>query len=145
MKVTKTAPRWATELVTQVCADYKRSKPVKFQWYNTKHKHTSGHASYYGRKIHISAGTDGWEHNPVLLHELSHHIVSKTRRGKKRGHDIKFWSLFWELSEQYGNVELSYKRDVELARKWRPESRAKALVAYDRRPIEKAPAITEAN
>lgn len=134
MKVTKTAPEWATNLVIQVCAEYKRSLPKVFQWYNTKDKHTSGHASYYGKKIHISAGKDDWEHKPVLLHELSHHIVSKTAKGKKRGHDKRFWELFWELSELYGSVELSYKRDVEMAREWRPGTRTKALVAYDKLP-----------
>lgn len=136
MKTTSTAPQWAIDLVIQVCKDYNRALPKKFQWYNTKDTHTSGHASYHGVKIHISAGIDDWEHNPVVLHELSHHIVSKTKAGKRVGHSKRFWELFWELSERYGNVSLSYNRDVTLAREWRPNTRAKALIAYDKLPIK---------
>jgi len=132
MKTTKTCPQWAIELVTEVCKDYKRATPKKFQWYNASHKHTSGHAKYDGSKIHISAGQDNWEHNPVLLHELSHHIAGQTKRG--RGHNKRFWELFWELSQSYGDVRLSYKRDVELATEWRPGTRIKASIAYDKLP-----------
>jgi hypothetical protein len=130
MKATKTAPEWATNLVIQVCAEYNRKQPKSFQWYRTKSKSTSGRASYDGSRIHISAGTDEWEHKVVLIHELSHHINAKSKRG--RGHNKRFWELFWELSELYGSTKLSYKRDVEMAREWRPKTRVKATETYDR-------------
>lgn len=130
MKTSIKTPDWAISLVEQVCRDYKRKLPGKFQWYVSSHKSTSGRASYDGRRIHISAGTDDWEHRVVLLHELAHHVNAK---GGKHGHTKRFWLLLCELSEKYGDINLTYKRDVELTRQWRPGTRVTALEAFDGR------------
>lgn len=138
MKSSKTAPVWAVNLVTQVCSDYKRALPMKFQWYNRNRKHSCGHTMYDGSKVHVAAGTDEWEHRPVLLHELTHHLISKTRKGRKAGHSLGFWKLYFELNAKYANIEDAYKRDIELATEWRPGTRRKAIMAYDLLPKEKA-------
>lgn len=127
MKTTSTAPTWAVELVVEVCAAYKRRTPDLLQWYATKEKYSSGHASYSGKKIHISAGTDEHEQRVVLLHELAHHILAK--RGRQ-GHSKRFWELFIELNIKHGDIKKAYWRDVEMATKFRPGTRVKAIEAF---------------
>lgn len=138
MKTTHTAPAWSIQLVQQVCADYKRALPDKLSWYDKNRVHTSGHTKYarwHGlNQIHISAGKDEWEHRVVVLHELAHHIMGKTRKGTLQGHSLKFWRLLFDLAINYGNVDDLYKRDIELAQGWRPGTRKLATVAYDELP-----------
>lgn len=128
MKASGTAPEWAVALVIEVCAEYKRRTPDVLQWYNTSHPNTSGRALYSGKKIHISAGTDEWEHRIVLLHELAHHILAKG--GKRRGHSKAFWELFIELNKNHGDVALAYKRDVVMHQEWFAGGRVKATEAF---------------
>lgn len=130
MKSSKTAPEWAVNLMIQVCADYNRALPKKFQWFNRSRQETCGHVSFHQNKLHVAAGKDDWQHKPVLLHELAHWIMGKTSKGRKAGHNKKFWQLFWELNETYGSLELAYERDVKLAREWRPNTRAWAVNTY---------------
>lgn len=139
MKTTKTAPQWAIELVEQVCKDYRRKLPRKLQWFNTKRQHTSGYTRYDGSKIHISAGKDEWEHKPVLLHELTHQVIAKTRKGQSENHSMRFWRLLFEFGERYKCVELIRQRDIALATEWRPGTRKKAQIAYDQLPKTKSP------
>ena len=122
------APTWAQELVMQVCEDYKRAKPTEFRWRNMKtRRSSSGHWNWtqlynwrngsrhlrgvIQTKITISAGTTGKDHKEVLLHELAHHIVAKTRQGRKAGHPVRFWKLHYELCKRYG-VEPDHDRNV---------------------------------
>lgn len=108
MKATLSTPQWAVDLVTQVCRDYNRSLPKKLQWYrSSSSRWSSGFTYYNGSKIHITAGSDEYDQELVLLHELTHHIVSKTRKGKRESHSIRFWRLAFELYERYG-IELGY-------------------------------------
>ena len=132
MRVTTTAPDWARPLVEQVCADYKRALPEKLQWYNTKEKHTSGHTRYSG-KIHVSAGTDSWEHLPVLLHELAHWIIGRTPKGRRAGHNLAFWQLVAQLNAKHGDLGLAFKREVSLATEWRPGTRKTAVAVFAER------------
>lgn len=141
MKASKTAPHWAIDLVHQVCSDYKRKLPGLLQWYNVQRGSASGYTWFNGKKIHISACHDDTENKIVLLHELAHHIVSKTRKGKREGHSLRFWRLVFELSQRYGTgVDETYKREVEsyvIKRYLNPSYRAKAVWAYEE--IKKAP------
>jgi predicted SprT family Zn-dependent metalloprotease len=128
MKTTSTTPAWAVALVIEVCAEYKRRTPDKLQWYNTSDKSTSGRTLYNGAKIHISAGTDEWEHRIVLLHELAHHILAKG--GRRKGHSKAFWELFIELNKNHGDIALAYKRDVVMHQEWYDGGRIKATEAF---------------
>jgi hypothetical protein len=105
-------PEWAEELTIEVCREYKRSLPDVVQWYSGSSKWTSGHWTYYTSgsiracrlhfKIHITAGTDPTDARYALLHELAHHIVGKTKAGRKEHHSMRFWLLTWELCDKYG-------------------------------------------
>lgn len=121
--VSKQTPQWAVDFVQQVCKDYKRALPLEFKWINDHHSNwSSGWTAYDGSKILIRAGHDGYDQELVILHELAHHIVSKSK--KKLGHSIKFWKLAFELYDRYG-IELGYAL-------YREEGyRAKATQAYN--------------
>lgn len=136
MKYTNSTPSWAVELVLQVCKDYRRRAPSELRWYQSNKEHSNGHWNWFNSKIFIRAGTDKAEQRVVLIHELAHCIIGKSRktRYKRFSHTIKFWRLFWELSARYGDVEESYQRDVIQFQKWYPGSRVKAQQAYDQRP-----------
>lgn len=127
MKTQSTTPDWAVELVKEVCKAYHRAAPKQFSWYNTKNEFSSGYTWYFKSKIHVSAGTNDAEARTVLLHELSHWILTKR---KPVGHTVKFWQLFVELNKQYGDINEAYKRDVEVATMWRPNTRAKAIQVF---------------
>lgn len=123
MKVTKTCPQWAIDLVTKVCKDYKRALPKQLQWYQSDLRDkSSGHAGW--GKIHITAGCDELDSRLVLLHELAHHITQKTQKVKRRyayhsrnsrvfeGHSIRFWRLAVTLYKENG-VDMEYAFDRE--------------------------------
>lgn len=134
MKTTYSTPQWAIELVEQVCKDYARSKPLELQWFdrtqNTKRMYiehhedgrrtwqtepirsSSGTTWAYRQKIHISAGSDVKDQKLVLLHELAHHILNKTKKGRGQGHTTKFWKLAFELYERYGiDMKTAFNRE----------------------------------
>lgn len=108
MKTSKTMPDWAVELVKQVCKDYNRTLPARVQWYRRRfRKHTSGFTRWGGKEIHISAGSDEYDQELVLLHELAHYLVMRTKKGRHESHSIRFWRLAFELYDRYG-IELGY-------------------------------------
>ena len=123
MKHTKTAPAWAVELTKQVCKDYNRATPKMLRWYNGSNEFSSGFTYYDGSSVFVRAGTHGLDQELVLLHELAHHLVSKTGKGRKQGHSIKFWRLAFELYDKY-------KVDLDYAIYREEEYRAKANWAY---------------
>ena len=124
MKHTNTTPTWAVQLVTQVCKDYNRVLPKKLQWYNsTRSSWSSGFTWYDGHKIHVTAGRDQYDQELVLLHELAHYLVCKTKKGRKESHSIRFWRLAFELYDRYG-IDLGYAIYRE------DHYRAKASQAY---------------
>lgn len=134
MQTTATCPDWAIELVTQACKDYKRSLPTKLQWYQTANEHSSGHVDYACTRMHVTAGNQKWECRAVLIHELAHYLLGKTKWGRKQRHSIHFWRLYWQLAERYGSVAENYERDVTLARQWRPNTNAWAIHTYAELP-----------
>lgn len=120
MKTTPNTPQWATDLVIQVCKDYKRTLPRILTWENTEHLKSSGWCSYmkskdknrYQRKyfriyadykkfqdrhqqIKIKAGYDLQDQRLVLLHELAHWV-------KMQKHTRRFWETAFLFYEQYG-------------------------------------------
>lgn len=143
MQTTSTTPDWAVELVKQVCKERRRALPSKLQWYDRSkskkvfrtfnedgsrslqirnQKYTSG-TTWGSGKIHISAGTDVQDQRLVLLHELAHHLLNKTKKSRLQGHTIRFWRLAFELYHQYG-VDLAYAYERE------KNYKKKATVAY---------------
>lgn len=104
------APDWATQLTRQVCKDYKRKLP-KVVWWQMKRQHKSSGRAGHGR-VHISAGSDATDQRLVLLHELAHHLVQKSRKGRRESHSMRFWRLTFELYERYG-VDLDYAHERE--------------------------------
>lgn len=124
MKTTKSMPKWAAELTEQVCADYKRALPRKVQWYRrTRHNFTSGFTRWGGKEIHISAGAYEYDQELVLLHELAHYLVMRTKKGRRESHSMRFWRLAFELYDRYG-IDLDYAIYRE------EHYRAKATWAY---------------
>lgn len=127
------APLWAVELTNQVCTDYHRKSP-NLDWHQRRDRkykrwqhgqtedggrylqrvtivqpagqYTSGTTWPSGRVL-VRAGTDAADAKLVLLHELAHHILNKTRSGRRQGHSIRFWRLAFQLYQRYG-VDLDY-------------------------------------
>lgn len=133
------APQWATDLVEQVCKDYNRAMPHKFNWRVSRKKrvtYSSGHMypPYYERvrpmkyikrngRITVTAGHSVQDQELVLLHELAHWV---TNRNKRRSHDRKFWDTAFELYERYG-VDMDYAIERE------KDYKVGAQLAYARR------------
>lgn len=108
-------PEWANELVTQVCKDYRRKKPV-VKWWSNHHTYSHGHWKRWSQAIFISAGESIQDQELVLLHELAHHIVGKTKAGRRQSHSIRFWTLAFELYNRYG-VDTNYAIEREYSYK----------------------------
>lgn len=125
MRTTRSTPQWAIDLVEEVCKDYHRALPSQLKWYNSTQSHwSSGWTRTYTGEIFIRTGRCGYDQELVLLHELAHHLVGKTKKGKKAHHNIKFWKLAFELYWKYG-VDLGYAIYRE------EHYRAKATQAYN--------------
>lgn len=100
----------AEAFVVQVCKDYRRSKPENIQFYaSTAHKSSSGR--YFARtsfwkvarnRLHVTLGWDGSDHAETILHEVAHHLIARTKKGKHAGHPVRFWKLHYELCKRYG-------------------------------------------
>jgi hypothetical protein len=126
MRTTRTTPDWAIELVTEVCRDYNRALPKELKWFRSDQSNwTSGWTARDGSRIFIRAGRCGYDQELVLLHELAHHIICKTKAGRKMTHSIKFWKLAFELYRRYGmNLgyafyrEETYRKKAEQAYEW---------------------------
>ncbi len=141
MTQTSTAPAWAVAMIEEVCKDYNRALPKQFSWYNTKSKDSSGRTYMSGKRLHVSAGTDVADQKLMLIHELAHHILAKTRTGRKAHHSLKYWRLHFELADKYGDgAEKHYEREYVAFNVWRTmlgsEQRAKAKWAYDERKVK---------
>lgn len=130
MKIKGEAPEWATELFKKVCKDYNRGLPSLFIWSNRSARSSSGYTRphwytaikykkdgtkylkhHYG-ELCVRAGTDVQDQTLVLLHELAHHIVGRTKKGRNSGHSIAFWKLAFELYDKYGvDMDYAFKRE----------------------------------
>lgn len=116
----------ALELIAQVCSDYHRAQPDVINWRVSKsHRYSSGHwQPYYAprkswrsplkprAKLVITAGTGGSDHKETLLHELAHHLIGRTKAGRRVGHPVRFWKLHYELCNHYGVDTPDHKRNV---------------------------------
>lgn len=110
----------AHDLIVQVCHDYRRALPGKVQLYQSKNRRSSSgrwcpninwrHGKRVSR-LHVTLGTSGNDHREVVLHELAHHLVGRTAKGRRVGHPVRFWKLHYELCERYG-VSPDYKRNI---------------------------------
>jgi hypothetical protein len=76
-------------------------------WYNGRGRLSSGHATWDGREIHITAGTDVWDVQLVVLHELAHYLTrTRGRRGKRiEAHTIRFWRTAVALYAKWGDAD----------------------------------------
>lgn len=146
MKASKTAPQWAIDLVEQVCNDYNRGMPGELKWNAQGHKTSGGRCSYaknrYGHQIYyyrrlksgklkrspfrgrisIKASTEQQDQELVLLHELAHWVVVRTR---SMGHTVHFWKKAFELYQRYG-VDMTYAYSRE------KDYKQKAVQVYER-------------
>lgn len=138
MRTTRNTPQWAVELTTQVCKDYKRALPEVLQWYIKGPRYWQDVRVYssgrtwrkqkawgrkYPSKIHISAGIDEADQELVLLHELAHHLLNRTSKGRRESHSNRFWKLAFELYDRYGvDLDFAWKRERDY--------KVKAAVGY---------------
>jgi hypothetical protein len=96
-------PRWATEIVKEVCLENK-CEVAKLIWRMKKGGGFSTIGYYKKYKeglITISVGRDNLE-KQVLLHELSHHL------DKEGGHGRQFYSILKELLVKYDCLTEDY-------------------------------------
>jgi predicted metal-dependent hydrolase len=128
-------PNWALELVEQVKAEYRSTKPLTINWRRThtrkglisynemtmqtikrKPMLSSGFCSYSG-KISITAGEIRKDQKLVLLHEIAHWLLPKEVH-----HGKAFWDLAFELYRKYKvpmyyalNRERDYRKEAAFA------------------------------
>lgn len=116
-------PQWAQDLIAEVCRDYSRRMPP-ITWYNSSNEHSSGRTGYphrvhrwgtgkvtrTGGRIHITAGTSLVDQRLVVLHELAHWIVV---RSKNQGHTAKFWDTAFDLYSKYGDIDYAQVREFK--------------------------------
>lgn len=148
-------PKWATELVTQVCSDYdlevppirwRERKPMKVTvatgegvFRQTRIVRSSSGLYCHkdtrrGLRIVVTAGSYDLDQRVVLLHELAHH------RTPKRKHTYTFWEAAWDLYGKYlaNDNELKYTYSREVA--YRVKSGQIApLVAHSGRGVPVGP------
>lgn len=136
MKIVGNPPEWATELFKAVCKDYNRGLPSEFIWRNRNGWYSSGttrpqwgkirvklkngnykYVNFYGG-VTVRAGTDVDDQKHVLLHELAHHVLGRTKRGRRAGHSIAFWKLAFEMYQRYGiDLETAHEREKHYKKK----------------------------
>lgn len=114
-------PKWATNLLDQVCKDEGRSKKPKFKWFVSKYRSsTSGYYSPRRRIIFIREGTLGKDHKQVLLHEICHWLTQPRgssqrvfffgdKRKRRSFHNKRFWLKLKELLTKYDCLTNEYR------------------------------------
>ena len=85
--------------------DHARARVPGVQLFRRKRdrKAARGHASYWGREVHLSIGTDADRAATaeLLLHELCHIALPRTKRGDKaHGHSVEFCELLEETAHR---------------------------------------------
>ena len=89
-------PSWQAEILVEVGRLYNRKHYPKLIWRNGSRPSSSGH--YYPKKkrIVVTAGTSGKDHEQVLLHELAHWLTPRSR-----AHGRRFWQVLYRLLEHF--------------------------------------------
>jgi len=97
------APRWATDLVHEVCAAASTSEPA-LRWRRARRSASSGVTRRSLGSVSVSAGTDELDQRLTLLHELAHWLGPVPRRGGRRvlHHDARFYGVAFDLYRRHG-------------------------------------------
>jgi len=97
------APAWASDLVTSVCADAGVGPP-RLLWSIRRAGPSTGVARRSGGTISVRAGTDPLDQRLTLLHELAHWIAPAARRRGRRSvhHGRGFYAVAFELYRRHG-------------------------------------------
>jgi hypothetical protein len=122
-----TAPAWARELVTAICADAGVAEPRLF-WRRRAAAHSTGVARRDDGVIAVSAGTDEVDQRLTLLHELAHWISprARARRGRSVHHGRAFYTVAFDLYRRHGISEGDALR-LESVRYWSALRHAAAI------------------
>jgi hypothetical protein len=97
------APGWATDLLTQVCADADVTPP-RLLWRNRRCEHSTGVTRRGDRTVAVRAGSDPLDQRLTLLHELAHWLATPSgrRRGRSVHHGREFYAIAFDLYRRHG-------------------------------------------
>lgn len=111
-----TAPAWASELLTLVCADAGVTPP-RLLWRNRRSEHSTGVTRHGDGVVAVRAGSDPLDQRLTLLHELAHWLAapSRRRRGRSVHHGRAFYATAFDLYRRHGIPEADALR-LESAR-----------------------------
>jgi hypothetical protein len=98
-----TAPTWARDVVTAVCADAGTAEP-RLSWRRRAGAHSTGVARRHDGMIAVRAGTDELDQRLTLLHELAHWVSppARARRGRSAHHGRAFYAIAFDLYFRHG-------------------------------------------
>jgi hypothetical protein len=98
-----TAPAWALELVTEVCAAAGVPAP-RLSWRHRAGETSTGVARRHDGAIAVRAGADPLDQRLTLLHELAHWLTppAQRRRGRTEHHGRAFYRVAFNLYERHG-------------------------------------------
>jgi hypothetical protein len=100
-----TAPAWAVELVTAVCAEAGVPMPLTLAWRRRRSEHSTGVTQLQLGAVRVRAGTDELDQRLTLLHELGHWLAPRARRrqrGRTVHHGRAFYAIAFALYERHG-------------------------------------------
>ena len=97
------APRWATDLVREVCTSAGVAPPL-LRWRQARRSASSGVTRRSAGSVSVTAGTDELDQRLTLLHELAHWLgpLPRRRRGRVAHHDGRFYALAFDLYRRHG-------------------------------------------
>lgn len=99
-----TAPAWAHELMTAVCADAGVRPPV-LRWRTRRGVHSTGVTRRDAWLVAVRAGDDEIDQRLTLLHELAHWLAPTARGGRRRRavhHGREFYAVAFDLYRRHG-------------------------------------------
>jgi len=96
------APRWAAEMVRDVCTVAGVDEPV-VRWRSARRPGSSGVTRRSAGSVSVTAGTDPVDQRLTLLHELAHWLapVPRRRRGRVQHHDARFYEIAFDLYRRF--------------------------------------------
>lgn len=97
-----TAPAWARELVTVVCAQRDVQEP-RLAWRTRAGEHSTGVTRRHDGTVAVRAGTDDVDQRLTLLHELAHWLAPAARRTRRTiHHGAAFYATAFALYREHG-------------------------------------------